>query len=92
MVYKFILLILGGYLLGAINFARIFSKNVLHSDITKAGSGNPGTMNMLRTYGFKAGIFTLILDALKGAIPVPGPTIMIGRDESSGKRNLDVFT
>ena len=69
MVYKFILLILGGYLLGAINFARIFSKNVLHSDITKAGSGNPGTMNMLRTYGFKAGIFTLILDALKGAIP-----------------------
>ena len=33
------------------------------------GSGNPGTMNMLRTSGFKLGLITLILDVLKGAIP-----------------------
>ena len=66
---KFILLIVGAYFLGSINFARILSKKVLKSDITKSGSGNPGTMNMLRTYGIKAGIFTLLLDALKAAIP-----------------------
>ena len=33
------------------------------------GSGNPGTLNMSRNLGIKIGILTLVLDALKGAIP-----------------------
>ncbi len=77
-ILKIVLLVIGSYLLGSINFARILSGKMMHSDITKSGSGNPGTMNMLRTYGFKAGILTLLLDALKGAIPALAGYFLFG--------------
>ena len=64
----YILLVLGSYLIGNINFA-IFISRKKNNDITKLGSGNPGTMNMLRNFGVKTGGLTLILDVLKGAVP-----------------------
>jgi glycerol-3-phosphate acyltransferase PlsY len=64
--WKYVIVIVISYFIGNINFARLLSKR-LDKDITKHGSGNPGTMNMLSTFGFKAGILTLALDALKGA-------------------------
>ncbi len=67
-ILKFVLLIICSYFVGNISFARIFSK-LKKGDITKSGSGNPGSMNMLRTYGFGMGILTLLCDAIKGAIP-----------------------
>lgn len=67
-ILKMILLILGGYLLGNFSSAKFLSR-LKKDDITKHGSGNPGTMNMARTYGFGWGILTLFMDALKGAIP-----------------------
>ena len=67
-VFKWILLIVFSYFFGNISFARLLSK-FKKQDITKSGSGNPGTMNMLRTHGVKFGFLTLILDVLKGAIP-----------------------
>lgn len=67
-IIELIALIIGGYFIGNISFARIISK-LNKSDITKSGSGNPGTMNMLRTYGVKLGLITLILDVLKGVVP-----------------------
>ena len=65
---EYILLIVFSYFVGNISWARILSKKQ-NGDITKKGSGNPGTMNMLRTYGVKFGFLTLILDALKGLVP-----------------------
>lgn len=64
------LVILGlcSYLFGNINFAKLISK-CKKDDITKHGSGNPGTLNMLRTFGFKWAIFNMILEISKGAIP-----------------------
>jgi glycerol-3-phosphate acyltransferase PlsY len=56
------------YFVGNISFARIFSRRK-NGDITKSGSGNPGSMNMLRTYGVKSGFATLICDTIKGVIP-----------------------
>lgn len=67
-VFKFIILIILSYLLGNVHFARIIAK-VRKDDITKHGSGNPGTMNMVRTHGIIFGSLTLILDALKGVLP-----------------------
>ena len=61
-----------GYLIGNINFARIFTKIFAHEDITKLGSGNPGTMNMLRTQGFGPAFLTLIFDAVKCGAPALG--------------------
>lgn len=62
------MLAVGSYLIGSISFARIisFAKN---KDITKMGSGNPGTMNMSREFGLGVGLLTLFLDITKGAIP-----------------------
>jgi glycerol-3-phosphate acyltransferase PlsY len=39
-------------------------------DIRKQGSGNIGATNLLRVGGKKLGAITLLLDALKGAVPV----------------------
>ena len=43
------------YLIGCFNFARLIAR-VKHKDITKMGSGNPGTMNMSREFGLKVGV------------------------------------
>ena len=57
------------YLLGSINFAWLISR-AMHKDITKLGSGNPGTMNVTRELGIRAGIITFAGDALKGVVPM----------------------
>lgn len=62
------LLVIGAYLVGNISFA-IFISQKKNNDIRNLGSGNPGTMNMLRNFGFGTGILTLILDVAKGAVP-----------------------
>ena len=59
---------IGCYLIGCFNFARLISRSK-HKDITKMGSGNPGTMNMSREFGLKIGLLTFFCDALKGGVP-----------------------
>lgn len=55
------------YFVGNITTARVVAK-ANHDDITKHGSGNPGTLNSWRSYGFWPGIITFLLDMAKGAI------------------------
>ncbi len=63
---KYIVLIcIAAYLIGSINFATLIAK-LNSKDIKKMGSGNPGTMNVLRTMGKKWGILVFFLDAIKG--------------------------
>ena len=57
------------YFFGSINFAWLISR-LMHKDITKMGSGNPGTMNVTRELGLKAGVATFVGDALKGVVPM----------------------
>ena len=57
------------YLLGGVSVARLITRNKKEGNIVKSGSGNPGTMNMLRTHGLGFGLFTLLCDALKGSVP-----------------------
>lgn len=66
------------YLVGCFNFARLISKKMLNDDITKHGSGNPGTTNMYRAYGFKIGILNLLLDLLKGVLPTLAGFLIFG--------------
>ena len=56
------------YAFGNVNWARIIS-GLRHKDITKMGSGNPGTLNMSRNFGLKFGLLTFFLDILKGVLP-----------------------
>ncbi len=64
----YILLAIGSYLVGNISTARLVAK-FKHGDITKSGSGNPGTLNVWRTFGFWPGICTFLLDMVKGLVP-----------------------
>ncbi len=59
-----------GYALGSLNFALIVSGRMYHDDIRKYGSNNAGTTNMMRTYGNKAAILTIVGDMLKAVVSV----------------------
>jgi len=63
------IVLLGSYLLGAIPFGMIVSR-LYKVDITKVGSGNIGTTNILRTLGVVPAIIVFLGDFLKGFVPV----------------------
>ena len=70
------LLVLGAYLLGSIPMGLLIGKK-MGVDVRTQGSGNIGATNVARTVGKKVGILVLLLDALKGAIPI---ALFIGLD------------
>jgi len=57
------------YLLGSFPSGYLIARYFYGVNIMEKGSGNIGFTNVTRVIGFKAGIFTLLLDALKGALP-----------------------
>ena len=58
------------YLLGSLSFAVIVSKALGLSDPRSYGSKNPGATNVLRSGSKVAAVATLLLDGLKGWLPV----------------------
>ena len=65
-----LLVLLAAYLLGSINSAILISKAIYKDDIRKHGSGNGGMTNMLRTFGGKAALLTLVGDLGKTALAI----------------------
>jgi glycerol-3-phosphate acyltransferase PlsY len=61
---------LAAYLVGSLSFAVIVSRLMGLKDPRSYGSGNPGATNVLRSGSKAAAILTLLLDALKGYVPV----------------------
>ena len=64
-----VLLILIAYVLGSIPNALWVGKTFKNIDVREHGSKNTGSTNAARVLGPKLGVFTLILDILKGALP-----------------------
>ena len=62
--------IVAAYLIGSLSFAVIVSRVLGLSDPRSYGSQNPGATNVLRSGNKKAAIATLLLDAVKGWLPV----------------------
>jgi len=62
--------VLLAYLLGSLSFAVIVSKLMGLNDPRSFGSKNPGATNVLRSGNKTAAVATLLLDALKGWLPV----------------------
>ncbi len=58
------------YLVGSLSFAVIVSRVMGLNDPRTYGSKNPGATNVLRSGSKAAAIVTLLLDALKGWLPV----------------------
>ena len=68
-VYSLVAVVLA-YLLGSLSFAVIVSRVMGLQDPRSYGSNNPGATNVLRSGSKKAAIATLLLDGLKGWLPV----------------------
>ncbi|MDT7542291.1 MAG: acyl phosphate:glycerol-3-phosphate acyltransferase [Acidobacteriota bacterium] len=63
-------LIFVAYLLGSIPFGYLIVRAKEGGDVRETGSGGTGATNVTRTVGKGAGVLTLALDALKGAVTV----------------------
>jgi glycerol-3-phosphate acyltransferase PlsY len=68
-VYPFIAVVLA-YLVGSLSFAVVVSRLMGLADPRTYGSKNPGATNVLRSGSKAAAAVTLLLDALKGWLPV----------------------
>ncbi len=62
--------VVAAYLLGSLAFAVIVSRGMGLQDPRTFGSKNPGATNVLRSGSKPAAVVTLLLDALKGFVPV----------------------
>jgi glycerol-3-phosphate acyltransferase PlsY len=65
-----VLAALAAYLMGSLSFAVIVSSVMGLNDPRTYGSKNPGATNVLRSGSKAAAIVTLLLDAVKGWVPV----------------------
>ena len=66
----FIIFIFICYLLGSTPTSIITGRIIKGVDIRDHGSGNAGGTNVFRILGWKPGLFVIIIDILKGWIPV----------------------
>jgi glycerol-3-phosphate acyltransferase PlsY len=64
------LLVLIGLLAGAIPFGYLAGRTMQGIDLRTVGSGGTGATNVLRTLGTRASATVLVLDFLKGLLPV----------------------
>lgn len=67
---RLILVVIIAYLIGSIPFGYLIVRARGGGDVRETGSGGTGATNVSRRAGKGAGIFTLVLDALKGALAV----------------------
>ena len=68
MFFKIIVCFFLAYFLGTVQTAIILSNQVAKQDIRNFGSGNAGSTNMIRTFGWGLGALTFLGDLLKGAL------------------------
>jgi glycerol-3-phosphate acyltransferase PlsY len=63
-------LVIASFFIGAIPFGLVVSRLFFRRDLRGEGSGNIGAANALRSLGKGGAVAVLVLDALKGALPV----------------------
>ena len=68
------------YLVGSIPFGLLLARAMGLGNLREIGSGNIGATNVLRTGSKKAAALTLLLDAVKGAVPVLLARNLLGED------------
>lgn len=78
-IAQFVVVVIIGYLLGAIPFGRLIGNRIAKVDIRDYGSGKTGATNVLRTAGKKAALLVVLLDIGKGALAVILAGLIVGR-------------
>ena len=77
------LVVIIAYLIGSIPFGYLIVRAKGGGDVRDTGSGGTGATNVSRRAGKAAGVVTLILDALKGAIAVIIAQLMLKGDDTT---------
>jgi len=80
-----------GYLAGATPFGYLTARLIAGIDIRRAGSGNIGATNIGRVLGAKWGIVVLVLDCLKGLLPVLLVPLLMPETAESASQHLQVL-
>jgi glycerol-3-phosphate acyltransferase PlsY len=62
--------VLAGFFFGSIPFSVIIGRLAKKADLRNYGDKNPGAWNVMRAAGWRWGIIALLLDYIKGAVPV----------------------
>ena len=65
-----LLILIISYLIGSIQSGILIGKIIYKTDVRQFGSKSSGATNIQRTIGLKPGIFVLVLDILKGFLPI----------------------
>lgn len=79
-LFVLILSLVIGYLSGSVPYGLLLTRMAGLGDVRKIGSGNIGATNVLRTGNRKLAALTLLLDALKGMVPVALAKYFLGMD------------
>ena len=79
-----------GYFCGIVLVGYIYSR-LKHQDITKVGSGNAGSTNALRMYGWKAGLITLLGDVSKPMVAILLTWLLFKERSPEGVRLLELY-
>ena len=74
---RVVLAVIIAYLIGSIPFGYLIVRATGGGDVRETGSGGTGATNVSRRAGKIAGIFTLVLDALKGFIAIQMARILV---------------
>ena len=90
MLLNRIIVLVIGYFCGIILPGYIYSR-LKRQDITQMGSGNAGTTNTLRMYGWKAGLITLLGDVSKPIIAILLTWFLFHTKEPEGVRLLQLY-
>lgn len=81
MEYGYFIYMIVGYLSGSILFSKMIPFLFKHVDVTKeSDDGNPGAFNAFSLGGPVCGVLSLLLDLLKGALPVMICVTHLGTD------------
>lgn len=82
-IFKFIIIVLVSYLIGAIPWGVIVTRFTKGVDIRDYGSSSTGVTNVTRTAGKLAGLLVFFLDVAKGIVVVFIARAIIGADSEA---------
>lgn len=79
---RLLLVVIIAYLIGSIPFGYLIVRAKSGGDVRDTGSGGTGATNVSRNAGKAAGVLTLILDALKGAMAIIIAKLILNGDNT----------
>ena len=90
MLLNRIIVMVIGYFCGIFLSGYAYSKS-RHKDITQMGSGNAGTTNAFRVFGWKAGLITLLGDVSKPIVAILITWLIFHKSQPEGVRLLELY-